>query len=280
MATLIEVPDLDAGYIDVLETVMAKGSLTSPRGMPTRELLGVTILVRDAMNTMPLGCTERYALPALGVAEALQLIAGQSYPRLMTRITRNFTQFMDGEILQGAYGPRIRAQLPLVVELLRQDPDTRQAVIQIWDVLRDLMTGGNDIACTLALQFVLRNNVLELHSKMRSQDVWWGLAYDVYMFSELLGTVASLLRVQVGTITHTVTSLHAYERDFNRIDKTIQAGWSGIRSGFASVGLGWETNWDTHEIQGRANLMLRGVVPANADFHERWMIGVLERYCA
>jgi thymidylate synthase len=270
---------MDERYLDVLGIVMQNGRVASPRGVETRELLGVTLAIASPYGAMPMSCPGRKTVPAIGVAEALQLIAGKSYPRLLTRISRNFAQFMDGEVLQGAYGPRIRAQLPLIVDLLRRDPNTRQAIVQIWDPIADLFTGGKDVACTLALHFILRDNTLELHSKMRSQDCWWGLTYDIFQFAELLGTLAHRLGVKPGSITHTVTSLHIYARDFDRVRASIDTGWGGTR--FAKgIGLAesFNPNMSMRSTQDRADAMLRGFTPYDASEHEKWMITTLEPF--
>jgi thymidylate synthase len=273
---------MNSDYLRVLEHVFIHGKAVSPRGMETRELLGVTITVVNPYGAMPLGCVVRKANPAIGVAEALQLISGRSYPRLLAKIASPFSGFMDGEVLQGAYGPRIRAQLPRVVDHLRRDPSTRQAVLLVWDPVQDLFSGNKDVACTLALQFVLRGERLELHTKMRSQDCWWGLAYDIFMFAELLGTVAHRLDAHVGTITHTVTSLHVYERDFDRINETLDRGVAPLaqRTFATGIGVGRSVDFSAgiKEVQDRAQLILQGTTPHEADEHERWMVKTLEPY--
>ena len=56
---------------------------------------------------------------------------------------------------------------------------------------------------------------------MRSNDVWWGLPYDVFQFTQLQLTLARLLDVAPGEYTHMVGSLHAYERDADGIDALV-----------------------------------------------------------
>lgn len=284
MATLMQIHNLNTGYLQVVEAVLLGGKTVSPRGKPVRELRGFMLEVQNPYGSMPLGVRGRRANAAIGVAEALQLISGRSFPQMMARITREFKKFMDGEILQGAYGPRIRAQLPLVVELLREDPDTRQAVLEVWDPMSDLFNGAGgqsqDVACTLGLQFILRNEYLHVHSTMRSQDVWLGLAYDIFMFSELLGTVAHLLGARVGSVTHTVGSLHLYDEHAAAAESAIIVGHDSNFSFANGIGVGANlpAQTKTRDAQKRAEMLLRGIMPHDIDDHERWMLGALNPY--
>ena len=270
----LRVQDMDIGYPKVLEYVMGRGVITAPRGMKTQEVVGAQIEIISGANAMPLS-TERRVNPDIGIAEALQLISGRSFPDLMTRITKNFRQFMDGEVLSGAYGPRIRAQVPAVVDALKRDPDTRQAVLQIWDPMHDLLDDSRDRACTIGLQFLLRNDHLLLFTSMRSQDVFWGLAYDIFMFAELQATIAWALAVKPGRIIHRVTSLHAYERDWRQITEVIAHGQ--VRPVEERRGRGVNSD-DIFRARQRAEDIIRGRTPDDATPHERWMADRMERY--
>jgi hypothetical protein len=115
-----------------------------------------------------------------------------------------------------AYGPRLESQYAEVKKQLRGDPSTRQAVLTIWKP-DDLWSSG-DKPCTLSLQFILRRDHLELHTTMRSQDVWLGMAMDIFVFTQLQLTLAIALDVKPGKYMHHVGSFHAYERDWEKIE--------------------------------------------------------------
>lgn len=229
MATCLTVPNLRTGYVDICRGVLRRGSLTSPRGQLTRELLDVTIEVMDPTDCLPIG-VGRKLNPAIAAAEALQLIGGVSDPALMTRISPNFERFLDGNGFWGAYGNRVRIddedrgddvhQAQVVIDRLKADKDSRQAVIALWRPELDLNWGGkHDYPCTLSLMFTIRNGFLQLHTTMRSNDVWWGLAYDAFQFTQLQLTVAHALGVPVGSYVHHAVSLHTYERDWAAIEQ-------------------------------------------------------------
>src|SRR5260370_41880706 len=53
---------------------------------------------------------------------------------------------------------------------------------------------------------------------MRSNDAWLGLPYDVFTFTRIQAYVAAAVGVEPGRYTHTVGSLHLYERDWERAE--------------------------------------------------------------
>src|SRR5213595_1649095 len=68
-------------------------------------------------------------------------------------------------------------------------------------------------------ELLIRNEKLELHTHMRANDVWLGVPYDVFAFTQLQQSVARALHRQVGQYVHHATSLHLYERDLERAAK-------------------------------------------------------------
>jgi thymidylate synthase len=206
-------------YIQLLDKVMAHGASVAPRGFPTRELFGVTVVHEQPANCLATGI-NRGINTRLVALECLQLIAGVSDPALMVSVAPNTKQFLDGGQFHGAYGPRLQPQLACCIDKLREDRDTRQAVALIWDPLRDLMSPvtPHDVPCTIELQFFIRGGKLLMHTTMRSEDVWWGVAYDIPQFTQLQATVAHCLDLDVGRYVHHVKSFHVYERDFDAIE--------------------------------------------------------------
>jgi thymidylate synthase len=127
---------------------------------------------------------------------------------------------MDGGTFHGGYGQRTRSQLPAVVERLDQDLHTRRAVMTMWDPLHDLfIEDAHDYPCTISLQFLVRDDQVLLHTHMRSNDVWRGFAYDVFVFTQLQLAVAASLELWVGSYHHHVTSMHMYQSDMQAWEK-------------------------------------------------------------
>lgn len=101
--------------------------------------------------------------------------------------------------------------------LLSTKENSRQAVIHIKEA-RDLVNNDSkDVNCTIALQFLLRNNKLDLIVTMRSNDIWLGLPYDVFQFTCMQIQMAMELGVEIGTYYHNAGSLHMYKRDLEKL---------------------------------------------------------------
>lgn len=107
-------------------------------------------------------------------------------------------------------------QLQMIVDKLKEDKMTRQAVISIYDG-KEHSSYKFDTPCTLAIHFQYYDNKLNMTVMMRSNDLWFGFCNDQYCFSKLLELVCDKTNLEVGTYTHFVSNLHLYERHFNAI---------------------------------------------------------------
>lgn len=133
----------------------------------------------------------------------------------------------DGITNNSAYGYIIKEkqgfnQIDKVVELLTIDPSSRRAVINI-NAANESVIETKDEPCTIALQFILRENLLYCTGIMRSNDIWFGTPYDVIFFTELQKHIAKRLGVDTGTYTHFVTSLHLYDKDYEQVRLMIES---------------------------------------------------------
>lgn len=204
-------------FSEAVRETADRGCPVSPRGMPTRELLGVhLVLTRPRARLLHLP-PARILNPAFAVAETVWHLLGSDAPWIFD-YNGQLRQYADDGVLRGAYGPRMRRwggsldQLAQVITTLREDPDTRRAVIQLYDPACDAV-GHRDVPCTLGFRFQLRQGRLHMSTTMRSQDVWVGFPYDLFFATVLQELVAGWVGADLGTYHHHVDSLHIYERD-------------------------------------------------------------------
>jgi thymidylate synthase len=203
-------------YAAVCRAVQGEGRRVAPRGLATTEVLGVHLCLTNPRRRFIDVAPARVLNPAFAVAEALWILAGSDEPWIFT-YNRSLVQYADAGRLRGAYGPRMRCwrgevdQLDHVRRLLSRDPDSRQAVIQLYDPRLDTC-GHRDVPCTLNYRFFVRCGRLEMHTSMRSNDVWFGLPYDVFTATVLQELMAGWLGVELGSYHHHVDSLHLYAR--------------------------------------------------------------------
>ena len=92
-------------------------------------------------------------------------------------------------------------QIDYVVNLLRNEPETRQATISIYDG-KEHDTFAFDTPCTYAVQFTIVNNRLDMCVVMRSNDLWYGFCNDQYCFSRMQEMVCNELNIELGTYYH------------------------------------------------------------------------------
>ena len=116
----------------------------------------------------------------------------------------------DGDVNSNyGYQWRRRNQLDKVIELLKNNPKTRQAAISIYDA-KEYDGYWHDTPCTYAIQFTILNGLLNMCVTMRSNDLWYGFCNDQYCFSKLQSLVAHELDIPIGTYYHFAHNFHLY----------------------------------------------------------------------
>jgi thymidylate synthase len=202
---------------NLLRDLLEGGKCIAPRGMATQELPQRTLAVnmRKPVLTVP----KRNINPRFMAAEAYWILSGDDRVETIAPYNSRIVEFSDdGQVFFGAYGPKVVAQLPYVVNTLMRDPSSRQAGLTIW---RENPRPTKDVPCTVALFFGIRDGTLNVHVFMRSSDAWLGVPYDVFNFSMLGHYVCGLLHkegmaVTPGNLYLTAASSHLYETNYEQ----------------------------------------------------------------
>jgi thymidylate synthase len=208
---------VEAEYIDQLYQKalfnILRGEEVSPRGRKTREILNHTVVLLDVRNNILISSVRDLNYKFM-VAEWLWILAGMNDVASISRYNKNIGKFSDdGEIFQGAYGPRWIRQSAYVAGNLSRDRTSRQAVISIWS---ENPSSSKDIPCTLTWQFLIRDEKLNMIVNMRSSDGWLGLPYDLFNFSQICNLVAGSFDVEPGFLAMNLGSSHLYEEDWEK----------------------------------------------------------------
>lgn len=266
MAELIKVNGSDSGYREILDTLMTKGRKQESRVGNTLEIEDMVIELCSAkLGVIGKGPYRQGYQETIGMVEGLQLIAGVSDSSLTCEIQPNFRHYMDDGLLHGAYGPRTVNQFPIIIERLRRDPDTRQAIITLWNPEYDGVGGKKDHPCTTAFNFRIRGDRLNMTTFMRSNDCIMGYTYDIYQFAMVQGTVANVLGLKVGTYTHHAASFHIYEQHWDMASKMLSDGdvWPNIAN-VPAFGCGVDTWEEAREEARDVWHVVRSVKPVTA----------------
>lgn len=213
---------MNQGYLDLIDCVLSQGVKQSPRGMGTYEIENATVVLEDPRQAMP-QCVGRKLSKKILAAESMQWLAGVSdLEQLASASRQKFKDYSDdGTRLYGAYGPRAYEGLRRAVRLLAEDPDSRQAVVSLWNNIEAEKT--KDLPCTLSWAFRIRDGKLNMSTVMRSWDVWTGTTYDLPAMTRIQSAVAWALDVPVGTYVHTAHSLHIYESNMEAASNLVAA---------------------------------------------------------
>lgn len=219
-------------WIDTVEELLKSGERLESRDGDCIELTGFGFKLDNVQYPL---ATVRNPSTTYAAAETLWYLSGTNDIRMLEHYAPQYRRFANphSDIAHGAYGYRLRNspefmlgqantglafmnQLDAVTRLLSKSPNTRQALVSMWspsDLCYSIVGETPDIPCTVCLQFLLRNDELHVVAFMRSNDVWLGLPYDVFAFTTFQRIVADRLKVKTGTYTHTVGSIHLYQRN-------------------------------------------------------------------
>jgi hypothetical protein len=123
------------------------------------------------------------------------------------------------------YGPRILKQLPFIEKELKENPDTRRAVISILkdDDLLLLDTDETlEFPCCDSATFNIREGQLNIHLHMRSQNMAQVLKLDMYLWARFTCELAERLWLIPGKFSSSVASAHIFEKDIPYIKSFIR----------------------------------------------------------
>lgn len=193
------------------------------RSGSTREILHAAFTIRDPLERWVLA--RRPAInPAFAIAETVWILAGREDSVLPNHWNPELPKYTGpGDRYHGAYGHRLRRrfgfdQLDRAYQALKNSPDSRQVVLQIWDPGIDLpdeegRPAAQDIPCNVLSMLKVRNGKLEWTQVMRSNDFLRGVPYNFVQFTVLQEVMAGWLGLEVGSYDHLSDSLHVYDSD-------------------------------------------------------------------
>lgn len=213
----------EAGFMTLLDQA-EKGYTASSRdgdvvGEITEAVFCVEDPTRNIVSSRIRNMPMRYA-----VGELAWYLAGSNKVKDIAQFSKVWERLSDNGVTNNsAYGYRIFTQFGFdqweyVRDMLIRDPLSRQAILHI-------KTPDNkvtkDTPCTVYLQFLLRDNKLNMSVHMRSNDIWMGVPYDMFSFCFLQMKMAMELGVEIGEYTHYAGSLHMYKRDYETAQRNV-----------------------------------------------------------
>ena len=226
-ASYIQGDTLDDVMRVAIENVEKHGQSNDPSKGDTKELTGVLLELTNPRAR--LSRTETRGKPFSCLGELCWYLAGSNEEEFISYYIPTYKKYAEDGSLFGGYGPRMfgeshSGQVGTIINLLKQNPPTRRAVIQLFDA-EDILERHEDVPCTCTLQFLIRKNALHMVTYMRSNDAYLGLPHDIFSFTMLQEILANTLAVELGVYKHAVGSLHIYDRDKRAVEQFLDEGW-------------------------------------------------------
>lgn len=266
--TFSNVNDAFVGIVHGIHTKQIPTVETSSRNGPVLQIPEPVIITYLKPVQRVLFNINRDANPFFHLYEALWMLAGRNDaapPAYYASNMRNYSD--DGITLNGAYGYRWRNsvvcidqvrcqelqfpdharhpvstiwevdQLQVLIDQLKQKPDSRRAVLQMWNVEDDLLRidSSRDVCCNLSACFSIRQETLvdarpqdtasgllpivarylDMTVFNRSNDLIWGtLGANAVHFSVLQEYLAACLGVGVGVYHQISNNQHVYKNNW------------------------------------------------------------------
>lgn len=217
---------VNTAYRNVCKQLLEKGTLIEGGDLVTRgnsrELTNFMFTIDDISNNVVTLKSRNTSLTYVA-GETLWYWAGRNDLDFIGKFATLWSKISDdGVTCNSAYGYILKYkfgfdQIETIIDILKNDKNTRRAVLNI-NTPNPNVASTKDEMCTIALVFQIRNNKLNCTGIMRSNDLIYGLTYDLTYFTQIQKYIAERVGVKVGSYTHFTTSMHVYEKDFELLN--------------------------------------------------------------
>jgi len=230
-------------YLQLLQDILDKGSRKEDRtGTGTISLFGYQMRF-DLSEGFPCVTTKKLHLRSI-IHELLWFLKGDTniaYLQENGVSIWNEWATEDGD-LGPVYGYQWRNwptpdgrhidQLSLLLDDLRQRPDSRRHIISAWNpaVLPDESQSPQDNVraglqalppCHMMFQFHVANGKLSCHMYQRSADVFLGVPFNIASYSLLTMMIAQVVGLEPGDFIISLGDAHIYLNHLEQVDKQL-----------------------------------------------------------
>ena len=235
--------------IQTMRIVESEGRQRGSRNGPVHTFETPVTAVYQNPRERVIFLPERDCNPFFHFMESLWMMAGRNDVAFPSMFAANIANYSDnGVTFHGAYGYRWRNaetvqqdgdtgqytlegfdQLATIAQLLKDNPEDRRIVLQMWNADMDLGKEGKDFPCNLIATFRINpQGSLDLTVFNRSNDIIWGaFGANAVHFSFLQEVMAAWIGVPVGRYWQISTNFHAYVDTYEK-HKGIRNGSPGF----------------------------------------------------
>ena len=219
-------------YSEALQHLLGYGSKQYNERTKTEVLAWHGYSFRWDMNYIPLAMQRKMFLGTMA-AEVAWMLSGDTSIHWLKKHTSIWDAFADDkEQIPTAYGHRWRVafgvdQIQNIIDKLKADPSSRQQVLMSWDPRADNVVAALNIPCPYTAVINIIDNKLNIHLTLRSNDVFFGMPYDVGMYTLLGQAFANELGVAVGELFYSVAHMHIYANQYEVAEEVARSEVAG-----------------------------------------------------
>lgn len=232
---IISVRNVEDALIEGTALVTSEGVRRDSRNGPVMVMPEPLTTVYESPKERVMFLPERDCNPYFHFMECLWMLAGRRDVAWISQFSSNIANYTDDGInFHGAYGHRWRNfqigqedvldQLATIAQLLKENPDDRRTVLQMWNAEIDLGFNGKDFPCNLIITFRINpKGHLDMTVFNRSNDMVWGAygANAVHM-SFLQEVMATWIGVPVGKYWQISTNFHTYLNTLEKVKPLLE----------------------------------------------------------
>lgn len=115
-----------------------------------------------------------------------------------------------------------RNAVEAIIKKLSDNLETRNAVLTFSPY------GNFKIPCISVVQFLVRNNTLNIFYTARSQDIFKKFPLDAVCIADMGKQVAKRLNLRLGSVYANIISAHIYQQDKENVQKFLKTVWMNI----------------------------------------------------
>ena len=213
-------------FLDIFYYIHKNGRNTVNRkGQGLYEMRNVTLVLDPEASTY---CLGRYPSQEYLEKELDFYASGSRQLEDAVKMSKFWSKCSDdGKTINSNYGFLLFhdenkhgfTQFEHAINCLRNNPDSKKAVMTLYS--KEHAYISNDNPCTLIINLYIQGDALNMQVIMRSNDLWYGLPYDLPFFRVVHYTALAMLKrtypnLELGYHIHQALNLHFYEWAFDK----------------------------------------------------------------
>lgn len=213
-------------FLDIFYYIHKNGQHTVNRkGQGLYEMRNVTLVLDPEASTY---CLGRYPSQEYLEKELDFYASGSRQLEDAVKMSKFWSKCSDdGKTINSNYGFLLFhdenkhgfTQFEHAINCLRNNPDSKKAVMTLYS--KEHAYISNDNPCTLIINLYIQGDALNMQVIMRSNDLWYGLPYDLPFFRVVHYTALAMLKrtypnLGLGYHIHQALNLHFYEWAFDK----------------------------------------------------------------